>query len=153
MKFFGTLIAVKDIQKSRKFYEDLFGLKVEFDFGVNVSFDCGLFLHEGYSDLIGVPEIKTTYKANNFELYFEEENIDDFILKLEKYDGVEYIHPLKEYSWGQRVVRIYDLDKHIIEIGESMAIVAKNFLKKGLSVEEIAKKLQYPIEFIKNCVD
>lgn len=47
-----------------------------------------------------------------------------------------------EHSWGQRVVRIYDPDGHMIEVGESMEYVAKRFLKDGMSVEETAAKTQ-----------
>ena len=46
-------------------------------------------------------------------------NIDKFADRLKKCD-VEYVHPIKEHSWGQRVFRIYDPDKHIIEIGENI---------------------------------
>ncbi len=46
-------------------------------------------------------------------------------------------------------MRFYDPDKHIIEVGESMAVVAKRFLDQGLSVEETAKIIQHPVEFVK----
>ena len=40
---------------------------------------------------------------------------------------IEYVNPLMTHSWGQRVIRIYDPDHHVIEIGESMEYVnAKN---------------------------
>ena len=53
---------------------------------------------------------------------------------------------------GQRDIRIYDLDKHIIEIGESMITVIKRFLKQGLTIEETVKISQHPIEFVKKCM-
>ena len=37
---------------------------------------------------------------------------------------IEYVHPVKEHGWGQRVVRFYDPDKHIIEVGENMKVVS-----------------------------
>ena len=147
------LIAVKDIVVSRKFYEDLFGLKVKFDFGKNIAFEGGLALQENFAELMGISEDDIKHKTNNFELVFEKDDIDDFILKINEYKGIEYAHPLKEYPWGQRVIRIYDLDKHIIEIGESFVTVIKRFLKNGLSVEETAKMTMHPIEFVKSCVD
>ncbi|MEG2986184.1 MAG: glyoxalase, partial [Lachnospiraceae bacterium] len=33
---------------------------------------------------------------------------------------IEYINRDLRHSWGQRVIRIYDLDGHIVEIGEPM---------------------------------
>ena len=56
-----------------------------------------------------------------------------------------------EHEWKQRVVRIYDPDHHIIEIGESMAVIARRYLANGYSVEETAKIIQQPVEFVKSC--
>ena len=39
------------------------------------------------------------------------------------------------HEWKQRVVRIYDPDFHIIEIGESMAVIARRYLAKGHCVQ------------------
>ena len=41
---------------------------------------------------------------------------------------------LKEDEWGQRSIRFYDPDKHIIDVGESMKVVIKRFLLSGVSV-------------------
>lgn len=48
-------------------------------------------------------------------------------------------------------MRIYDPDKHIIEIGESMEVIARRYLSEGYSVEETSKIIQHPIEFVKQC--
>jgi catechol 2,3-dioxygenase-like lactoylglutathione lyase family enzyme len=153
MKFVCSLICVKDIAASRKFYQNLFGLRVKFYFGENITFDCGLALQENFSLLAGISENEIKYKTNNFELYFEEDNFDDFMLKLDEYKNIEYIHDVKEYDWGQRVIRFYDMDKHIIEVGESMDTVIKRFLTSGLSIEETAKKSQHPVEYVKKLVE
>ena len=65
MKLIGTLICVKNINKSRKFYENLFGLKVKFDFGENIFFDCGLSLQENFSGLSGISENSIIYKKKH----------------------------------------------------------------------------------------
>lgn len=91
-------------------------------------------------------------KANNFELYFEEEQFDEFVEQLKSFE-VNYVHDVVEYPWGQRVIRFYDPDKHIIEVGESMETVAKRFISQGLSVEETAERTQHPIEFVKSCLE
>ena len=44
MKFTGTVISVSDVNTSRKFYQDLFGLELYQNYGINVSFTCGLSL-------------------------------------------------------------------------------------------------------------
>ena len=56
MKYMSTVIAVHDINASRKFYEDLFGLKVDQDYGKNISFTCGLSLQEEFDWLVQLPK-------------------------------------------------------------------------------------------------
>ena len=40
----GTLIAVKNMDESKKFYHDILGMNMIADFGTNVQLDNGLFL-------------------------------------------------------------------------------------------------------------
>jgi hypothetical protein len=91
-------------------------------------------------------------KSNNMELYFEADDFEDFIQKVQAYPNVNYVHQPKMYEWKQRVVRIYDPDYHMIEIGESMAIIARRYLSDGYSVEETSAIIQHPIEFVKSCL-
>ena len=65
---------------------------------------------------------------------------------------VEYIHPVIEHIWGQRVVRFYDPDKHIIEVGENMKAVCKRFLDCGMTPEQVAERMNVPIKFINACM-
>ena len=44
MKYNGVLIAVSDMENSRRFYSDVLGLKVVEDFGANVTLEGGIFL-------------------------------------------------------------------------------------------------------------
>jgi hypothetical protein len=60
-------------------------------------------------------------KSNSCELYFEEQDIEAFVEKLEKmYPSIEYVNRLMTHSWGQKVVRFYDLDGNLIEVGSPM---------------------------------
>ena len=55
---------------------------------------------------------------NSCELYFEESDIEVFARKLEKlYQSVKYVNRLMTHSWGQKVIRFYDLDGNLIEVG------------------------------------
>lgn len=142
MKLKNILLVVKDIERSKKFYRDLFGLEIIADFDGNMVLTEGLVLQEEtvWKTFI---EKEITHKGHNAELYFEENHMDAFLKKLESWpEPVEYANPFMEHSWGQRVVRIYDPDGHMIEVGESMEYVAKRFLKDGMSVEETAAKTQ-----------
>lgn len=48
---------------------------------------------------------------------------------------------------GQRVLRIYDSSKNIIEIGESMEYLVYRLWKKGKTKEEIGEITNMGIEF------
>lgn len=150
MKYVCTLIAVKNIEQSKKFYHDLLNQEVIADLGANVTLTGGFALQtaESWQNFIQKEEQEVLYGNNDAELYFEEDDIDSFMDRLKDF-GVEYVHYLKEHAWGQRVVRFYDLDKHIIEVGENMAVVAKRFVDSGLTVEQTAKRMAVPIEYIK----
>lgn len=147
MKLKNSMLVVTDIDKSVEFYKKVFGLHVIMDFGANKTLTGGLVLqtYETYKVFIGKSNI--AFGGNNFEIYFEEDNFDEFARKLEKYD-VEYVHPVLEHSWGQRVVRFYDPDKHIIEVGENIKVVCNRFLKSGMTPEQVAERMDVPIKFI-----
>lgn len=145
MRLKNILIVVKDIERSKKFYRDLFGLHVVTDFGGNVILTEGLVLQEQklWEQFTGTT---VTSHGNDAELYFEENDMDSFIEKLNHSSfEVVYVNPPMEHDWGQRVIRIYDLDGHMIEVGESLEYVAKRYLKQGMTVEDTAKKTQLPL--------
>ncbi|MBN1068209.1 VOC family protein [Clostridium sp. ZS2] len=154
MKFTNPLIVVNDIEKAKQFYHEVLGLNVILDFGSNITLTGGISLQTKKSWMIFInkQEDEIQFGGNNAELYFEEENFDSFIEKINNIADIEYVHPVIEHSWGQRVVRFYDLDKHIIEIGESMSVVCKRFMKSGLSIEETAKRMDVPAEYVQSCI-
>ena len=151
MKFKNSMLVVTDIEKSVEFYKKVFGLHVIMDFGANKTLTGGLALQtvETYKDFIGTNDI--SFGGNNFEIYFEEDDFDKFADRLKEYD-IEYVHPIIEHSWGQRVVRFYDPDKHIVEVGENMKIVCKRFLDSGMTPEQVAEFMNVPMKFIKACM-
>ncbi len=120
MKLKNILIVVKDIEKSKQFYHDLFGLDMILDNDGNMILTEGLVLQDEkiWRSFLGkdiVPE------SNSCELYFEEPDIEAFIEKLEKlYPSIQYVNELMVHSWGQKVIRFYDLDGNLIEVGTPM---------------------------------
>lgn len=117
MKLRNILIVVKDIEKAKKYYRDLFGLHVISDNDGNVILSEGLVLQEEscWKDFL---KGEISGKNNASELYFEEPNIEAFIEKLERlYPETEYVNTLMTHSWGQKIVRFYDLDGNLIEVG------------------------------------
>ena len=89
--------------------------------------------------------------GNTFEIYFEEDDFDGFENKLKNLD-INYVHPVKEHSWGQRVVRFYDPDMHIIEVGENIKCVCKRFIDSGMTLEQTAEHMDVPLKFVKDCI-
>ncbi len=120
MKLKNILIVVKDIEKSKQFYHDLFGLNVVLDNEGNVILTEGLVLQDEkiWKEFLGKDIIP---RHNSCELYFEEKNIEAFIGKLENlYPSIQYVNRLMVHSWGQKVTRFYDLDGNLIEVGTPM---------------------------------
>lgn len=120
MKLKSFLIVVKDIEKSKKFYQDVFGLEMLQDNDGNMILEGGLVLQEEkyWKDFLH-REIKP--KNNSCELYFEEQDISSFVERLEKlYPDTEFVNRVMTHSWGQTVVRFYDPDGNLIEVGTPM---------------------------------
>ena len=117
MKLKNILIVVKDIEKSKQFYHDLFGMDMILDNEGNMILTEGLVLQNEkiWSGFLGK---KIVPKSNSCELYFEEPDIEGFVEKLERlYPSVEYVNRLMTHAWGQKVIRFYDLDGNLIEVG------------------------------------
>lgn len=118
MKYTCVVISVADINAAREFYEDLFGLEVYQNYGRNIAFTCGLALQQDF---------------------------DGFLNKLKEFPDIEYLGEVIEHSWGQRVIRIYDPDGHIIEVGEDMKMVVQRFLNTGMTMEEVSAKIDVSV--------
>ena len=144
MRFEGVLFAVRSMAVSRPFYENVLGRKVAMDLGTNLAFEGGPVLQEGFAALVGFPEENTVYQAYNSEIYFETDDLDAEAERL-RAAGVELLHEIKEYPWGQRVLRFFDPDGHLIELGENMRIVVLRFLEQGMTEEQVAQRTGYPL--------
>ena len=147
MKFKSPMSVVTDMDKSVEFYKSVLGLHVIADFGANKTLTGGLSLQtlETYKDFIGTDDIK--FGANNFEIYFEEDNFGQFAERLSQFN-IKYVHPVKEHSWGQHVVRFYDPDMNIIEVGETLKSVCRRYLDRGMSADEIAKRMDVKQKYV-----
>ena len=152
LKYTSTLIAVADMEKSKQFYHDVLGLEIVADFGDNVTLDGGIALQTMNTWKTFIRTDNLVLPNNAGELYFEEEDMDTFCDHLKKFD-ICYVHPLFEHRWGQRVVRFYDPDKHIIEVGEKLDAVILRFMENGLSAEETAVRMDIPFDFVRACLN
>lgn len=148
MNYQGCLLAVRDIETSKRFYEQVLHQNAVMDLGAHVTFE-GFSLQQGYAELLEIPENCVKQGSNSFQLYFEVADLDQVYLELKNAAGLQWVHHIKEYPWGQRDLRVYDPDKHIVEIAEDMQTVMKRFFNQGMSVEEIAARTMFPVEAAK----
>ncbi|MCH5265376.1 MAG: VOC family protein [Lachnospiraceae bacterium] len=135
MKLKNVLIVVNDIEKSKEFYRELFGLNVIRDNDGNVILTEGLVLQDAviWKNFL---EKDIVPQNNATELYFEERNIEKFVKKLEEYkDPIQYVNPLMEHSWGQKVIRFYDPDGNLIEVGTPISLETKPEYREDISLE------------------
>lgn len=155
MNYQGTLIAVKDIEQAKAFYQSVLELDVMVDAGEHVQLTEEIFLQtvDSWADFIHKKETEVVLENNAIELYFETKDMDAFIERLAARKDIEYLHPLLEHSWGQRAIRFYDLDKHIIEVAESIAMVVKRFIDSGMTIEEVAERTGVEPPYIKDILD
>jgi len=150
IKYICSLLTVKDIQKSREFYEKVLKQEVELDHSENVSFKGGFAIHDRkhFQELVDNGSRNDNTNCNTLiELYFVSEEIEALNNKLESLNVV-FLHNIREQPWGQKVLRFFDPDDYIIEVGESMESVVKRFAAQGLTVEEISQKSSMPVEFV-----
>ena len=149
MGYKGTLIAVSDLEKSRRFYECVLDMPVVEDFGSNLQLN-GVFLQsaESWLGFIGKNGEDLRFQNNVTELYFETEDMDGFVAKLQGMPDISYVHPLLEHSWGQRGIRFYDPDGHMIEVSEEIGSVARRFLEAGMTREQVAQRMDTSLAYV-----
>ena len=155
MAFVSTLLVVTAMQRSKNFYRTLLGMDITADYGANVTLNHTLSLQTvaSWQNFIEKEETEITFTHHSGELYFEEEHFDEFLQRLADYSQIQYVHPLKEHRWGQRVIRFYDPDGHIIEVGEPLSAVAKRFAQQGLDAKDIALRMDIPYELTLTLLD
>lgn len=120
MRLRNVLIVVNDIERSVRFYRELFGLQVILNQDGNVILSEGLVLQDAtiWKDFI---QKDLTPRNHMTELYFEETDLEGFLKKLEQSEfSIEYVNEPVEHSWGRKVVRFYDPDGNLIEVGTPM---------------------------------
>jgi len=122
MKFLHTMIRVKDIKKSLKFYTELLGLKISRTMELD---DCRLhFLKDDFSDVElelteNFESPKEAYSAGTQfgHLALSTKSLDEFGEKLKAFGG-EYLYEPFEIKPGLRIAFIKDPDGREIEIIE-----------------------------------
>ncbi len=152
MKLEGILMVVQDREISIAFYEGLLGLEVLHDFGSNVELTGGVFLQtaESWAQELSRNPQEIALGEESAELCFTAEDFDEFLQRLQHCPRARLVHPPAEYRWGQRAVRLYDPDGHMVEVAESLGQVCCRFRNSGLSEEGVARRMELPLEFVRS---
>lgn len=150
--FSSAVFFVKDIEKSKKFYSEMLAQKISLDHGRCVVFDGGfsLWLRDYALEIMGfVGSVENSDALPVAEIYFESVDIEGCLSFL-KSEKIDFVHGLLEQPWGQRCFRIFDLDGHVVEVGEPMWVVIKRFSELGWPVDRIVEKTFMPKEIVKS---
>ncbi len=117
--FRNSIALVKDILRSKHFYEDIMGLKIKKEYDTIIMFENNFVIHRAdvFYEYINKSYQGEKMGHDNVDFYFTTSDLDGFLQKL-KAEHVTFIHEIKRHEWGERVIRIYDPDGHIVEIGD-----------------------------------
>jgi uncharacterized glyoxalase superfamily protein PhnB len=90
------------------------------DFGTCVLLEGNLALHRAdvFYEYLKKPYHGEHMGRDNIDLYFTTAGLHETQEKL-KEAGVVFIHEIQKCPWGENVLRIYDPDGHIVEIGDA----------------------------------
>lgn len=156
IRFEGPAVFVSDMAAARAFYEGRLDQDVLFAVGETyTAYGSGLTLWGAAAArqmIHGTPpaEAPGPQGRDNFELYFESEDLDAAWARM---DGARAVHPVREAPWAQRCFRVLDPDGHIVEVGEPMPLVVRRLLADGLSAEEAAERTMVPLELVKSMAE
>lgn len=153
--YHSAAIFVKDIELSKGFYLNILEQEVALDFGKNVILKGGITLWEINPNHIipkqlGADSISDK-KTNRFELYCETEDIDGIVKKL-KERNVEFLHSLHQEPWGQKTIRFFDPDRHLVEIGETLETFVNRLHRENMTPEQVSEKTSIPLETVKGLI-
>ena len=139
-RFQGTVLLVEDPQVSRRFYEDLLGMRLVTDYGgVCLGFEGNLSLWANGTALPLLGEPRRPHGGRDMELYFETPDLEVCAARLEE-AGVPWVHPLREQPWGQRCLRVEDPDGNLVEVAEPLESVVRRLASQGWEEGALAAK-------------
>lgn len=149
VKFHSAVLFVRDIHKTRDFYTRILEQQVEHDFNTNVVLNGGLTLWQLNPEHAIAKKLSVTGNVHRTELYFESDRIDAIAERLKR-EGTFFFHDIKTEPWGQRTIRFFDPDNHLVEVGEPMEVFVRNMHRNGLSDTEISEKSGIPLSLVRN---
>jgi len=158
LKNCAPVLFVRDAKRARDFYAEVLGLTVVSDFGgMNFIFQEGFALWQiDEANLIpqklGADNIYNSQAVSRFELSFETENIDE-VYGVLKANGVKFLHEINTELWGQRNLRFYDPDGHLLEVGEAIHVFTQRiYEEEDRYLEAAARRMFMTPDILKQFV-
>lgn len=159
LKSCTPVLFVKDALKSRDFYAGILGMTIIADFGgLNIIFEEGLSVWQimdgnMITEKLGRSGMENAESVSRFEIVFETDDIDVVNEKLKR-NNVKFLHEINAEVWGQRTIRFYDPDGHLIEVGEAIPVFLKKiYEEEGKDVQATSKRTYMPEEAIRQILE
>jgi len=149
LTYHSVALFVNDIEISKDFYTRVMELRIEQDFGKNVILEGGITLWEVNPahilvEKLGAQAIRK-HASTRHELYFETEDIAAVLEKMIN-EHVKLLHGLHEEPWGQKTMRFFDPDWHLIEIGERLETFIRRLARQDFTPKQVSDRSGVPLE-------
>ncbi len=145
VQFTSTVLFVADIERARSLYRDVLQQEIVAEGSANVAFSSGLVLRQNAYGRHSPEQVQNlVFSPPSIELYFETDDIDQIADQIFEAE-LEVLHPVAENPWGQRILRFFDPDAHLIEVGEQVECVVRREAAFGIPAELIAQKTHLPV--------
>ena len=156
LKNCASVLFAKNAKVTKDFYVNLLGMTVIAEFGgMNFIMKEGFAIWQPDTENIiprtlGAENICNAETISRFELCFETEDIVEAYKTAKNY-GVKFLHEMNEEIWGQRSIRFYDPDGHLIEVGEAMEIfIRRIYEEENGNVEAVSRRTFMQPEGVKH---
>jgi catechol 2,3-dioxygenase-like lactoylglutathione lyase family enzyme len=150
IRFQSAVLITKRFEEMKRFYMELLGQRIRYDFGNCITFECALTLwelREGYTLARALGRSEPRSGNGSMEVCFETDDFEAEVTPVREY-GVTLLHGVEEETWGQRTLRFYDPDGNIVELGESLPCFCRRLYASGMSIEEVAAKTGISLETV-----
>ena len=119
VQFRNPILFVRDMEASKAFYHGLLGIGINENFDTFVLLEGNLGLHRAdlFYEYLQKPYSGEAMGRDNLDLYFTSDHLPELQERLIA-AGFVVFFPLQQTAWGETLFRVYDPDRHIVEIGD-----------------------------------
>jgi predicted lactoylglutathione lyase len=121
----AILLGVKDMERSKRFYTEGLGWKIENDYGISVFFVpnggslVGFYGREGLANMVGLSPEGSGFSGIVFNYVVRSESRVDEILEEARKAGANILKPAGKLQWGGYGGTFADPDGYVWNLGYS----------------------------------